>query len=115
MVERLVTRKRLLTIVGLFVLALVYRSFLETGHDWGDDFSLYINQARSLVRGDVSQVVADTRYTLQNSGSSTFSPYVYPWGFPLLLAPFYLVAGLDYDTFRWVTVGAWCSCGVSDG
>lgn len=87
-------------------MALVYRSFLEEGHDWGDDFSLYINQARSLVRGDVPQVVADTRYMLQNSGSATFSPYVYPWGFPLLLAPVYLVAGIDYGAFAWVTVGS---------
>lgn len=106
MVRRVVTRNRLLTVAGLFVLALVYRSFLETGHDWGDDFSLYINQARSLVRGDVSSVVADMRYALQNSGSDTFSPYVYPWGFPLLLAPVYLVAGLDYGAFAWVTVGS---------
>lgn len=102
----MVTRNRLVTVASLFVLALVYRSFLETGHDWGDDFSLYINQARSLIRGDVPQVVADTRFALQNSGSDTFSPYVYPWGFPLLLAPVYLVAGIDYGAFAWVTVGS---------
>lgn len=89
----------------LFVgLVLLYRSFLEQGHDWGDDFSLYINQARSLVRGDVGQVVSDTRYILQNSGADSFSPYVYPWGFPLLLAPVYLIFGIDYSAFAWVTV-----------
>ncbi|MFM9226656.1 MAG: hypothetical protein ACKOQ1_08565 [Actinomycetota bacterium] len=85
-------------------IALIYRSFLEQGHDWGDDFSLYINQARALVRGDVGQVVSDTRYILQNSGSDSFSPYVYPWGLPILLAPVYLVAGIDYRAFAWVMV-----------
>lgn len=91
--------------MAVFVgLVLFYRSFLEQGHDWGDDFSLYINQARALVRGDVAQVVSDTRYILQNSGSDSFSPYVYPWGFPILLAPVYLVAGIDYRAFAWVTI-----------
>jgi hypothetical protein len=93
-------------VLAAIVLAVVYRSFLETGHDWGDDFSLYINQARSLVRGDVPQVIADTRYALQNSGTDSFSPYVYPWGLPLLLAPVYLVAGIDYSAFSWITAGS---------
>lgn len=88
-------------LVGLVML---YRSFLEQGHDWGDDFSLYINQARALVRGDVAQVVSDTRFILQNSGTDTFSPYVYPWGLPILLAPVYLLAGIDYRAFAWVMV-----------
>ena len=92
--------------LAALALAVLYRSFLETGHDWGDDFSLYINEARSLVRGDVPQVIADTRYALQNSGTDTFSPYVYPWGLPLLLAPVYLAAGVDYSAFAWVTVGS---------
>lgn len=100
------TWKRLVAVAAAFGLMLLYRSFLEQGHDWGDDFALYVNQARSLVRGDVPQVVADTRYILQNSGSDTFSPYVYPWGFPLLLAPVYLIAGIDYRAFAWVTVGS---------
>lgn len=90
-----------MVLVGI---VLVYRSFLEEGHDWGDDFSLYINQARALVRGDVGQVVSDTRYILQNSGTDSFSPYVYPWGLPILLAPVYLVAGINYRAFAWVTV-----------
>ncbi len=106
MLKRVVTWKSLATVVGVVVLAFAYRSLLEEGHDWGDDFSLYINQARALVRGDIPQVVADTRYTLQNSGADSFSPYVYPWGLPLLLAPVYLVAGIDYSAFAWVTVGS---------
>lgn len=87
-------------------IVLLYRSFLEQGHDWGDDFSLYINQARGLVRGDVGQVVSDTRFILQNSGSDSFSPYVYPWGFPILLAPIYLLSGIDYGAFAWITVSS---------
>lgn len=90
-----------MVLVGI---VLVYRSFLEEGHDWGDDFSLYINQARALVRGDVGQVVSDTRYILENSGTDSFSPFVYPWGLPILLAPVYLVAGINYRAFAWVTV-----------
>lgn len=73
MVRRYVTWKRAGAGLAALALVVLYRSFLETGHDWGDDFSLYINQARSLVRGDVPQVIADTRYVLQNSTTSTIS------------------------------------------
>jgi hypothetical protein len=79
---------------------------LRPGHDWGDDFSLYIDQARSLVEGDVGAVLDRTRYTVQNSSWNTFSPYTYPWGFPLLLAPLYAVFGLSYTAFKVLVVAA---------
>jgi hypothetical protein len=94
-----------LLLVGLAVL---YRILQERGHNWGDDFALYINQARGLVRGDVGRVVADTRYALDHSGVSTFSPNVYPWGFPLMLAPLYLLGGRDYQLFKLLEIASLC-------
>jgi hypothetical protein len=73
---------------------------LRPGHDWGDDFALYIDQARAVVDGEVAQVIDRTTYTVQNSSWTSFSPYGYPWGVPLLLAPAYSLFGLDYEAFK---------------
>jgi hypothetical protein len=79
------------------------------GVDWGDDFALYLRQAKALVTGlSIDQVVQDTRFSLDHSGWHTFSPYVYPWGWPLLLAPFYALFGLDYELFKGLQVVALC-------
>lgn len=80
----------------------------ETGHGWGDDFALYINQTKALLYGDVDRVVADTRFAVENSSSSRFSPYAYPWGFPLMLVPLYLVFGLNYAVFKVLTIASLC-------
>ncbi len=61
--------------------------------------SLYINQARSLVEGDVGSTLGDNRYAVDNSAWHTFSPYTYPWGLPVLLAPVMAVnGGVDWTT-----------------
>jgi hypothetical protein len=73
---------------------------LRPGHDWGDDFALYIDQARALVEGDVQEVIDRTTYTVRNSSWHSFSPYGYPWVVPLLLAPAYALFGIDYDAFK---------------
>lgn len=79
-----------------------------SGVDWGDDFALYMRQARSLTIGDIGDVIADNRFTVDNSGWHTFSPYVYPWGWPIIVAPFYAVWGLDYAVFKFLQVVALC-------
>jgi hypothetical protein len=78
------------------------------GVDWGDDFALYMRQARGLAIGNVGEVLAQNRYTVDNSGWHTFSPYSYPWGWPLIVAPFYAIKGLDYSTFKFLEVVAFC-------
>jgi hypothetical protein len=87
----------LLVVAGVVVLCFVNQ---RKGQDWGDDFALYIRQAKALTRGNVGEVIADNRYTVDNSSWHTFSPTVYSWGFPILLAPFYAWKGLDYHVFK---------------
>ncbi len=79
----------------------------RNGHTLGDDFALYLRQARSIFDGDVAQVVADNRFTVVNS-EAVFSPIAYPWGWPLLLSPFVHVWGLDYDRLKLLEVAAFC-------
>ena len=79
----------------------------RNGHTQGDDFALYLRQARSLFDGDVAQVVADNRFTVINSAGA-FSPIAYPWGWPLLLSPFVHLWGLDYDRLKLLEVACFC-------
>ncbi len=87
--------------------ALLAVSLHRTGHTQGDDFALYLRQARSLFDGDVGQVVADNRFAVLNSDNG-FSPIAYPWVWPLLLSPFVRFWGLDYDRLKLVEVATYC-------
>lgn len=89
--------------VGAFLAVSLHR----TGHTQGDDFALYLRQARSLFDGDVGQVVSDNRFAVLNSDSA-FSPIAYPWVWPLLLSPFVRLFGLDYDRLKLVEVAVFC-------
>ena len=75
----------------------------RTGHTQGDDFALYLRQARSLFDGDIGAVLADNRFAVLNSDDA-FSPLAYPWGWPLLLSPFVNLWGYDYDRLKLVEV-----------
>ena len=103
--ERGRSRRQLLVeylpIVGLLlVVAWFCKVFYQPGHDWGDDFALYIHQAKGLVNGNVGEVIAQNRYAVDNSGWSSFSPLVYPWGFPLLIAPIIALWGVNYAKLK---------------
>ena len=91
----------LVVLAATFVFCLF---LLRPGHDWGDDFSLYINQARALVKGEVQEVYRQNQFTVDNSAWQSFSPYTYGWGFPLLLAPLYALFGLSFTAFKLLEV-----------
>ncbi len=82
-------------------------SLHRTGHTQGDDFALYLRQARSIFDGDIGQVVSDNRFSVLNS-DGPFSPIAYPWVWPLLLSPFVHAWGLDYDRLKLVEVATFC-------
>ena len=69
----------------------------RSGHWWGDDWALYIRQAQSLLDGDPSRVAAENEFTVTASRGAAFTPPLYPWGFPAILAPFVAVVGADID------------------
>ena len=99
---------RLLALPVIVAVAAVLAVLLHrTGHTQGDDFALYLRQARSLFDGDIGQVVSDNRFAVLNSDSG-FSPIAYPWVWPLLLSPFVHAWGLDYDRLKLVEVAAFC-------
>ncbi len=86
---------RIAVLVGLF-----YVATIRAGHDWGDDFALYIQHARNIAAG---APYAATGY-LYNPHNPAIGPRTYPPGFPLLLAPVVMVFGLDLQPMKVVIV-----------
>lgn len=78
-------------LIGVF-----YLSTIREGHEWGDDFSMYIRQAQNIARGEP---YAETGY-IYNPQNPAVGPRVYPPGFPLLLAPVVGTFGLDLQPMK---------------
>lgn len=94
--------------VALAGIAVLATALHRHGHTQGDDFALYLRQARSIFDGDIGQVISDNRFAVLNSDGA-FSPIGYPWGWPLVLSPFVHLWGLDYDRLKLVTVAMFCT------
>lgn len=67
--------------VALIVVPLFFIG-LQSGHDWGDDFALYIKQALSIASGES---LYNTNYVFNEK--YFIGPKFYPVGFPILLSP----------------------------
>ena len=86
--------KKQALVVALIVMVSTALAFamLTRDHDWGDDFAAYILQAISITQGTMSDSVARTAFSTRES-SRFYAPTAAPWGFPTLLAPWYLACG----------------------
>ena len=88
---------------GIVVVSfLVGAGTLRRGHEWGDDFAWYIMQARSVASGSVEEFVQQSNFT--NTRSTTYvGPLAYPWGYPLILVPVYMINGIRVTDYPEVT------------
>jgi hypothetical protein len=89
-------------------LAVIMYSTHRAGHWWGDDWALYIRQAKGLLDGHPNRVLTQNQFTVDMSDGPEFSPPLYPWGFPIILAPFIAVVGVNLDKLTIVPV--LCAC-----
>ena len=95
------------TLAVLLAVAIICYRQLHRGHAWGDDFALYVRQAQSILNGNIGQVISDTHFAVDNSPTA-FSPYVYPWVWPLMLAPFIRLVGIDYELLKLIVIASFC-------
>jgi hypothetical protein len=72
---------------------------IRQGHDWGDDFAMYIAHARNLVNG---APYAATGYIA--NPHNALGPTAYPPVFPLLLTPVYALFGLNLFAMKVVVI-----------
>jgi len=102
-VSRLKTGLPYVLLIGAAGLLII--GTLNTGHDWGGDFSSYIMQAKSLVEGSPLEFVEANQFTIEHS-ERHIAPVAYPWGYPAMLAPVYAEYGQDLLALK--SVGAVC-------
>lgn len=88
----------LASISGAFMLAL-----MDSNHNWGGDFSQYIAQAQALINGTIPTQIANNTLMMQYS-DGVYGPNVYPWGYPLLLAPVLALFGEDLLALKCVNI-----------
>ncbi|NND95377.1 MAG: hypothetical protein HKN45_10960 [Flavobacteriales bacterium] len=75
---------------------------IDSGHAWGGDFALYIEQAIALNNGTVHELYEVNKYSMDNSPSG-FGPYLYPMGYPMLLAPLINIMGYDLEAMKYLS------------
>jgi hypothetical protein len=92
----------LLVTLLLLVVGIVHLWTLRPGQNWGGDFSMYMQQAKNLAEG----LPYSTTGYIYNPGYATIGPPTYPPVCPLLLAPVYMVAGLDYEAMKLAMVAS---------
>lgn len=96
MLQRIRKQSTLLLFLLAGLIGLFYLLNLRDGHDWGDDFSLYILHAQNLVTG---VGYANTGY-IYNPEQPDYSPQAYPPIYPLILAPLAAVFGLQLAVLK---------------
>jgi hypothetical protein len=72
---------------------LVYSS-IHDGHNWGDDFALYIEQSKSITDSSIKDLYQKNRFSIENS-TAEIGPFLYPFGFPLFLSFIYYFIGFN--------------------
>ena len=60
---------------------------MDMGHEWGDDFAMYLNQARCWIGGGMDALYT-TNKACMDASDGLVGPYLYPQGFPLFLSFF---------------------------
>ena len=58
---------------------------MDPGHEWGDDFILYLHQARCWIRGGMQELAISNQICMDQS-DGVIGPYLYPQGFPVLMS-----------------------------
>ena len=73
-------------VFGIFLIALIGGWLcMDPGHEWGDDFILYVHQARCWIRGGMQELAISNQACMDQS-DGVIGPYLYPQGFPVLMS-----------------------------
>jgi len=91
-VQKLSKNSLILLLIALLPLLFIN---INDSHDWGDDFALYIHQAKNICEGESPQ---DTKLVFNDDNPMMISNV--SGGFSLLIAPVYYFFGLNYRAFN---------------
>lgn len=85
-------KKVLLFLVAFFILFNIFT--IDDKHNWGDDFSAYISQAKAIAERKIDDYSADADFRIAHSEIQV-GPNLYPWGYPLILFPAIAFFGIN--------------------
>jgi preprotein translocase subunit YajC len=81
----------------LIVVTCNYVFQLNNYHDWGDDFALYLNQAKCILQGNSAALKkANTALMEYNS----HGPNLYPVGYPIILSSIYTFVANNFIFYK---------------
>ena len=87
-------------IFGIILVSLILGAgTMRSGHEWGDDWAWYVLQAKSIWEGTTDEFIEISDFTNYQS-TSHLGPLAYPWGYPLILTPFYALNGVSPLTLK---------------
>lgn len=84
----------IILLTGVFHVATVRK-----GHEWGDDFSMYVAHAKNIAEGRPYWPTG-----LIYNPAVSWMPQSYPPVFPLLLSPIYKLCGLNLEAMKLVGI-----------
>lgn len=87
-----------LTLAGIAIFLFVT---LREGHDWGDDFAMYIKHSMNIVEG---RAYDDTGFIM--NPDIIIGPRTYPPIFPIMLAPISLLFGINLTAMKFIIVAS---------
>ena len=85
------------------VSAALMLALVDSDHNWGGDFSQYIAQAKALIAGTIPTQIANNTL-MMSLNDFPYGPNVYPWGYPLLLAPVLAIFGENLLALKCVNI-----------
>ncbi|VAW12850.1 hypothetical protein MNBD_BACTEROID05-1048 [hydrothermal vent metagenome] len=84
------------SLVMIFLLIIANIITIKDGHNWGGDFSQYILNALNIINGRP-----------YSDGITLENPFMYPPGFPFLLAPLVKFFGVNFKIFKLLNILFW--------
>ena len=103
---RLMKNDSFLSNLLIVLILFLYLLNVNGGHDWGGDFSMYIMNAINIVKGTP---YSQTGY-IYNPDVAFYGPPAYPPVFPVMLAPFISIWGINLQILK--LPGIFCFIGV---
>jgi hypothetical protein len=95
---KLAMKKRDTIFYILYFIIIIYKIYsLDNYHSWGGDFSLYLNQSKSLFNGNYYSLL-DINDEMMKNGK--VGPNLYPIVFPLVISPLFLFENPEFFYFK---------------
>jgi len=90
------------SVAVILLVSALYLCTIRPGQPWGDDFAMYIHEAKNIIEGTPFLI---TGYIF-NPSQPEVGPRLYPLVFPVLLVPGYAIGGLsDFTPMKIEVIG----------